>query len=72
MTGLTLELFSEVESDVEPRFSEAEIKRLSRPDRKRGLGGGREQELSIRDQILITSISTVRLTGSSVSVTDSI
>lgn len=56
MTGLTIELFSEVESDVEPRFSEAEIKRLSRPDRKRGLGGGREQELSIRDQILMTLV----------------
>ena len=56
MTGLTLKLFGEVERDVEPRFSEAEIKRLSRPDRIRGLGGGREQELSIRDQILMTIV----------------
>lgn len=56
MTGLTLELFGEVERDVEPRFSEAEIKRLSRPDRMRGLGGGREQELSICDQILLTVV----------------
>lgn len=56
MTGLTLELFGEVERAVEPRFTEAEIKRLSRPDRIRGLGGGREQELSIRDQILMTIV----------------
>jgi hypothetical protein len=56
MTGLTIALFGEVENDVEPRFVEAEIKRLSRPDRQRDIGGGREQELSIQDQILMTVV----------------
>jgi len=54
MTGLPLGLFSDVEQDIEPRFIEAECKRLSRADRQREIGGGREQELSIRDQILMT------------------
>jgi len=54
MTGLPLGLFSDVEQDIEPRFIEAERKRLSRADRQREIGGGREQELSIRDQILMT------------------
>lgn len=56
MTGLTITLFGEVDSDVEPRFVAAELKRLSRPDRKRAMGGGCEQELSIRDQILMTIV----------------
>lgn len=56
MTGLTLAMFGEVESDVEPRFVAAEIKRLSRPDRKRALGGGCEQALSIQDQLLMTIV----------------
>jgi Helix-turn-helix of DDE superfamily endonuclease len=56
MTGLTIELFGDVATDVEPRFVEAEQKRLSRPDRKRELGGGRDQELSICDQILMTVV----------------
>jgi Helix-turn-helix of DDE superfamily endonuclease len=56
MTGLSLEQFDEVERDVEPRFTASEINRLSRPDRIRGLGGGREQELSMRDQSLLTII----------------
>lgn len=56
MTGLPLELFSDVEKDVEPRFTAAELKRLSRPDRQRGIGGGREQDLSIQDQLLMAIV----------------
>ena len=56
MTGISLELFEEVENDVTPRFVEAETTRFNRPDRQRAIGGGRDQELSIRDQILLTII----------------
>ncbi|MFN8486284.1 MAG: transposase family protein [Caldilineaceae bacterium] len=56
MTGLKINLFDEVVADVEPRFCEAEIKRLNRRDRQRGLGGGRTQDLPIRDQVLLTVV----------------
>lgn len=56
MTGLKIRLFDDVVTDVEPRFIEAEVKRLSRPDRQRALGGGREQDLSITDQVLLTVV----------------
>lgn len=56
MAGLTIELFGEVERDIEPRFVEAEIKRLSRPNRERAVGGGRDQEVSIQDQLLMTIV----------------
>lgn len=56
MTGISLELFEEVEKDITPRFSEAENARLSRPDRERAIGGGRDQELSIQDQLLATIV----------------
>jgi DDE superfamily endonuclease/Helix-turn-helix of DDE superfamily endonuclease len=56
MTGMSLELFEEVENDIRRRFVEAEIERLNRVDRQRAIGGGREQELSIQDQLLLTLI----------------
>lgn len=56
MTGLGNELFDEVVEDVEPRFLESELLRLSRPNRQRGIGGGREQELCITNQILMTIV----------------
>jgi hypothetical protein len=56
MTGINLELFGEVENEVTPRFVEVETQRLSRPDRERAIGGGRDQELSIQDQILLTIV----------------
>jgi hypothetical protein len=56
MTGLSVSLFDELEQAIEPQFVEAERKRLSRPERQRGLGGGREQEIAIIDQVLMTVI----------------
>jgi len=37
-------------------FMDSEVQRLSRPDRQRGLGGGRTQEVAIIDQVLMTVI----------------
>jgi hypothetical protein len=56
MTGISQELFEEIENDVTLRFIEAETIRFSRPDRQRAMGGGRDQALSIRDQILLNII----------------
>jgi hypothetical protein len=56
MTGLSLRLFDELNQEIEVKFIEAEIKRLSRPDRQRALGGGREQTLDILDQLLMTVV----------------
>ncbi len=54
MTGLTVGEFADLLEEVLPLFGEAEIKRLSRPDRKRDIGGGPRFELSPRDQVLLT------------------
>ena len=54
MTGLSIRLFDELQHSVAPAFMEAEVKRLSRPDRQRGLGGGRNQEIEIIDQETIS------------------
>jgi hypothetical protein len=56
MTGLSVSLFDELAQAIEPQFVEAELKRLSRPDRQRALGGGREQELELIDQVLMTVV----------------
>lgn len=53
MTGLKVFLFDELVAELEPKFIEAEIKRLSRPDRQRDLGGGRDQEVPFIDQLLM-------------------
>ncbi len=56
MTGLRLTEFDQLITDVRPRFAEAEITRLSRPDRQRAIGGGRDSDLDQRDQILLSVI----------------
>lgn len=56
MTGLTVAEFETLQAEVLPRFGEAEQQRLSRADRKRAIGGGRQFELSPRDQILMTVV----------------
>src|SRR5215204_1839216 len=56
MTGLSIHLFDELQRSLEPAFIEAEVKRLSRADRQRELGGGRSQELEIVDQVLMTVV----------------
>lgn len=56
MTGLRLAEFDELLEDVLPRYAEAEVQRLSRPDRQRAIGGGHPFELSMRDQLLLTVV----------------
>jgi len=56
MTGLRVAEFDALVSDVLPAFSQAEIQRLSRPNRQREMGGGRWSELDPRNQVLLTAI----------------
>jgi hypothetical protein len=56
MTGLRLNEFASLLDDMLPRFAEAELSRLQRPDRRRAIGGGRQADLTARDQILLTLI----------------
>ncbi|MBP6472997.1 MAG: transposase family protein [Chloroflexi bacterium] len=48
--------FNELLDDVLPGFGEAEEKRLSRPNRKRAIGGGRQFEMSVVNQILMAVV----------------
>ncbi len=56
MTGLRLDEFEGLLSDVLPRFGAAELARLERPGRQRAIGGGRDSELNGRDQVLLTVV----------------
>ena len=56
MTGLRIGEFDVLVDDLLPDFVEAEYERLSRPDRQREIGGGRNPELDGRDQLLLTII----------------
>jgi len=56
MTGLRVAEFDALVRDVLPAFSQAEIQRLSRPNRQREMGGGRWSELDPRNQVLLTVI----------------
>ena len=46
MTGLNLNEFDALLDDILPRFTEAEVKRLSRAGRQRDIGGGPDFELT--------------------------
>jgi DDE superfamily endonuclease/Helix-turn-helix of DDE superfamily endonuclease len=56
MTGLSLTLFDEMEAEIAEKFMAAEAQRLSRPERERAIGGGREQDLAIQDQVLMAVV----------------
>ncbi len=56
MTGLRVAEFDGLLNDSLPEFMEAEMQRLSRPDRQREIGGGRRTELDGRDQVLLTVV----------------
>lgn len=55
-TGTTVEEFEELETKSEGYWIEQEQKRLSRPERKRAEGGGRQKALPYREQLLMTLI----------------
>jgi hypothetical protein len=56
MTGLYVHEFDELLQDVQPRLAAAELKRLSRPSRKRAIGAGHPFDLSQPDQLLLTVV----------------
>ena len=56
LTGLYVSEFDQLVIDLLPEYEQAEVERLSRPDRQREIGGGPNFSLSGRDQILLTVI----------------
>jgi hypothetical protein len=56
MTGLSVSLCDELYEELEPKFLTAERERLERPNRQRAIGGGRNAEVGINDQLLMSII----------------
>ncbi len=56
MTGLAVGEFDALAADFGPRLAAAERRRLSRPDRRRAIGGGHPFELDARDRLLLTVV----------------
>jgi hypothetical protein len=56
VTGLSTAEFDDLVADMLPRDSEAEERRLQRPDRQRDLGAGRNYALDWRDHILLVVV----------------
>jgi hypothetical protein len=56
MTGLRIGEFDTLVDELLPDFVEAEQARLSRPNRQRQIGGGRDAKLAGRDQLLLTIV----------------
>ena len=56
MTGLRLNEFEELLTDVLPLFATAQQQRLSRPNRQRAPGAGRHADLAATNQILLAVI----------------
>lgn len=56
MTGLQVAEFDQLVQDILPSYAQAEAQRLSRPTRRRAIGGGPDFELEPRDQILLTVV----------------
>ena len=56
LTGLRVAEFKQLVADLLPEYEQAQQKRLSRPERKRAIGGGRNFALDGRDQILLSVI----------------
>ncbi|MHB8645963.1 MAG: transposase family protein [Thermomicrobiales bacterium] len=56
LTGMHVLDFDCLYADFLPRYLQAERARLSRPDRQRAIGAGRQFVLSVRDQLLLSVI----------------
>lgn len=55
VTGLRIDEFDELLEKFVPVWVEQERKRLSRPDRKRAIGGGRKYSLKMREQLIMVT-----------------
>lgn len=56
-TGLTIEEFQDLAKELKPLWQAAEVRRLSRPNRQRKIGGGRNYKLrSFEDKLLLIII----------------
>ena len=53
LTGLAIEKYEELLHGLTPLYNEAEEKRLYKPNRQRVRGGGRKQELSLEDKLIM-------------------
>jgi hypothetical protein len=56
VTGLTSREFDDYATPLAIKLSEQQRKTLDRPDRQRAIGGGRNQDLNERDQLLLTMV----------------
>jgi transposase len=56
LTGLTVEKFDALLDQLLPLFQKTEQQRLSRPDRKRAIGGGASHRLDERNRLLLALI----------------
>jgi len=53
-TGVTLAQFSEILKAIRPVYAELEKERLTRAERKRKIGGGRNFNLSLENRLMVT------------------
>jgi CRP-like cAMP-binding protein len=56
LTGVSANEFDRLQREVAPVWAEGERKRLSRPDRQRAIGGGRDYTLDLKEQLLMTLV----------------
>ena len=56
MTGLTVAAFDDLITDLLPACAQAQHQRLSRPNRRRAIGGGRHAALCWTNQVLLTVV----------------
>ncbi len=55
LTGLSIDKFDQLFEKLVPVWVEYERERLSRPNRKRAIGGGRKYRLKLREQLLMVT-----------------
>jgi len=55
-TGVSVREFETLLTQSMPLWAEHEIKRLTRPNRRRAVGGGRKPTFGLRDQLLLTLV----------------
>ncbi len=53
LTGITVEKFKEICKELNPKYKEYQIKRLSYNNRKRNIGGGKQYTLGMEDKFLM-------------------